>query len=116
MRRAISARSFWRMLGRRLASVTAQSFPWRRSSTDATGRRRPSISRVTARSTKCAYLGSVWIWTRRSEPGWETLRLCGNDSTVKRLVQHGLDAGKLIGRYHQIEIETDHWLDVGVDR
>src|SRR5262245_26792951 len=34
----------------------------------------------------------------------------------KRLAQHGLDAGKLIRRYHQIEIETDHWLDVGVDR
>src|SRR5438034_4514080 len=48
--RAMSARSFWRLLPRLSASCTAQSFPCRMSSIAATGSGSPRTVRTAARS------------------------------------------------------------------
>ncbi len=81
-RRAMSARSFCRLLRRRSGSEAAHTLPDMTSSIAATGSRSPRTSCSDARSAKGAYRGSSWIWIRRSLPAAETFRLCRNRSTV----------------------------------
>src|ERR1051326_7908309 len=72
--RSISSRSLRRLLGRRDESPAAQILPCRTSSIPATGSGTPSTFRLSDRSTKSKYRGSVWICTRSCAPPEEMFK------------------------------------------
>src|SRR5215208_3370776 len=110
--RAMSARSFCRLLGRRVSSVTAQILPWSRSSRLATGSNMPN-----RRALHKDRVARVRLHLRpQVRAGRRDVQAVEEALHFEVLAQQRLDVGQLLRRDHEMQVEAHDRLGIGIDR